>query len=170
MRNVLTFYNHRGVRITEQWVAIDGHRYPVRELGDVRTTRGPINRIAVRALGAGGSMFAMAVLLGPVMPVVMTAALGLAGLAAMGGAYVVTRTHPREQALWVDIRGAELMLMATTDAIEIGKLTRALRRALERNAQFLNQYGLNQHSSNQQTPSQHRPAGRPGLAGRLVSY
>jgi hypothetical protein len=146
----LTFYNHRGVRITDQWVAIGGHRYPVRELRGVRTSRGPINRIAVRALGAGGSMFTMAILLGPVMPVPMTAALGLAGIVAMGAAFVVTRTHPREQVLWIHVRGAELMLMATNDAIEMGKLTRALRRALERDAQFLR--------------------GQHGLAGQLVSY
>jgi hypothetical protein len=147
---VLTFYNHRGVRITDQWVAIDGHRYPVRELSGVRTTRGPINRMAVRALGAGGSMFAIAVLLGPVMPVAMTAALGLAGLLAMGVAYIVTRTHPRELVLWIDVQGAELMVLATNDSIEMGKLTRALRRALERDAQFLR--------------------GQRGLAGQLVNY
>jgi hypothetical protein len=140
--DVLTFYNHRGVRITDQWVAIDGRRYPVRELSGVRTTRGPISRIAVRALGAGGSMFAVAVLLGPVLPVLMTAALGLAGIVAMGIAYLASRIHPREQVLWIDVRGAEYRLIATRDSIEIGKVSRALRRALERDARFLSHQRL----------------------------
>jgi hypothetical protein len=137
---MLTFYNHRGVRITDQWVAIGGHRYPVRDLHEVRTTRGPFNRIAVRALGGGVSLVAMAVLLTAVMPVVMTAALGLVGLGGVGAAFVLTRTHPREQMLWANFRGVELMLIATRDSIEVGKLTRALRRALERDARSAMSY------------------------------
>jgi hypothetical protein len=137
---MLTFYNHRGVRITDEWVAIDGHRYPVRDLHEVRTTRGPFNRMVVRSLGGGVSLLAMAILLGAVMPVVMTAAMGLIGLGAVGTAFVLTRTHPREQTLWANFRGVELMLLATRDSIEVGKLTRALRRALERDARSAMSY------------------------------
>jgi hypothetical protein len=50
---------------------------------------------------------------------------------------VLSRTHPREWTLWANFRGAgELVLLTTRDSIEVGKLTRALRRALERDARF----------------------------------
>jgi hypothetical protein len=134
---MLTFYNHRGVRITDEYVSVDGHRYPVRDLHGVRTTRGPFNRMVVRALGGGISLVAMAILMGAVMPVAMTAALGLSGLIAVGSAFVLSRTHPREWTLWANFRGVEeLVLLSTRDSIEVGKLTRALRRALERDARF----------------------------------
>jgi hypothetical protein len=133
---MLTFYNHRGVRITDAYVSVDGSRYAVRDLQGVRTTRGPFNRMVVRALGGGVSLIAMAILMGAVMPVAMTAAFGLAGLVAVGTAFVLSRTHPREMVLWANYRGMELMLMNTRDSIEFGKLTRALRRALERDARI----------------------------------
>ena len=82
----------------------------------------------------------MAILLTAVMPVAMTAALGLVGLGGVGAAFVLSRTHPREQVLWANFRGVELMLIATRDAIEIGKVTRALRRALEREARSAMSY------------------------------
>ena len=137
---MLTFYNHRGVRITNEYVAIDGNRYRVRDLHEVRTARGPFNRMAIRALGGGVSLMAMAILLGAVMPVAMTAAFGLTGLAGVGTAFVLTRVHPREQLLWANFRGVEHLLLATRDSIEVGKLTRALRRALEHDARSAMSY------------------------------
>lgn len=133
---MLTFYNHRGVRITDEYVSVDGHRYPVRDLQGVRTSRGPFNRMVVRALGGGVSLIGMAILMGAVMPLAMTAAFGLTGLLAVGSSFVLSRTHPREWVLWANFRGFELMLIDTRDSIEVGKLTRALRRALERDARF----------------------------------
>lgn len=137
---MLTFYNYRGVLITDAYVSIDGRRFPVSDLHGVRMARGPLNRMVVRALGGGVSLIAMALLMGAVMPVAMTAAFGLAGLVAVGSAFVLSRTHPREWVLWVNFRGMELMLANTRDSIEVGKLTRALRRALERNARFSMSY------------------------------
>jgi hypothetical protein len=137
VKDVLTFYNHRGIRITDQWLAIDGRRYLVRDMTDVRTTRGPINRLAVNALGAGVSLLAVAILLGPVLPLAMAVLLGAFGLVAAGTGFVATRTSPRQQALWADIKGVEVMLFATTDTIEMGKVVRALQRARERDARFL---------------------------------
>ena len=133
---MLTFYNNRGLRITDAYVSVDGRRFPVRDLQGLRTTRGPFNRMVIRALGGGASLIAMAILMGAVMPVAMTAALGLAGLLAVGTAFVLNRTHPREFTLWANFRGVEFMLLDTRDSIEVGKLTRALRRALERDASF----------------------------------
>ena len=137
---MLTFYNYRGVQITDTYVSVDGRRFPVRDLHGVRTTRGPFNRMVVRALRGGVSLIAMAILMGAVMPVAMTAALGLAGLLAVGSAFVLSRTHPREWVLWANFRGVELMITNTRDSIEVGKLTRALRRALERDARFSMSY------------------------------
>lgn len=131
---MLTFYHHRGIRITDRWLAIDGCHYPLRELGDLHTSQGPINRTAVRVLGAGGSVLATAVLLLPALPVLITAALGLTGLAGLGLGYLLTRLYPRERRLYADVHGVELLLFATHDSIELGKVTRALRRAVERDA------------------------------------
>jgi uncharacterized protein DUF6232 len=137
---MLTFYNHRGIRVTDEYVAVDGRRYAVRDLHEVRTTRGPYNRTVVRALGGGVSLIAMAILLTAVMPVLMTAAIGLTGLLAVGSAFVLSRVNPRELTLWATFRGTELMLLVTRDSIEVGKLTRALRRALESDARSAMSY------------------------------
>jgi hypothetical protein len=134
---VLTFYNHRGVRITDQWVAIGGRRYPVRELTSVRTTRGPISRVATVAFGAGGSILVLAFMLGPVLPVLMTVGIAVAGLVATAVAVVVAQTKPRMRFVWIDVRGVERLLLATTDEIEVGKVIRALRRAVERDTRSL---------------------------------
>jgi hypothetical protein len=133
----LTFYNHRGVRITDQWVAIDGRRYPVRELTGVRTTRGPMNLAAACLLGAGGSIVFLAVVLGPVMPVLITAGIAAAGLVVAGAAFALTRMNPPMRYIWIDIRGVELRLLATTDETEVGKVLRALRRSIERDTRSL---------------------------------
>ena len=137
MVDVVTFYKNHGLRITDQWLVIDDRRYPLRELGGVRTTRGPINRLAIQAVGTGGSLLVFAVLLGPVMPVAMTALLGLAGLGALGAAFAATRVHPREHAVWIELHDIEVRLYTTTDAIELGKLLRSLRRAIEYDSRFL---------------------------------
>lgn len=135
--DVVTFYKNHGLRITDQWLVIDDRRYPLRDLGDVRTTRGPMNRFAMRAIGTGGSLLVFAVLLGPAMPVAMTALLGVAGLGALGTGFVATLIHPREHAVWIRLHDVEVRLFRTTDAIELGKLLRSLRRALEYDSRFL---------------------------------
>lgn len=129
---MLTYYDYRGVRVTARWIAVEGRRYLVRDVGGLRITRGPANRVAFRVLGTGGSLLGIAVLLSPALPPTSTALLGLGGFAVVGAAAVIGRAKPRAQVLWLDIRGEEIPIVETTDPIELGKLTRALRRAIER--------------------------------------
>jgi hypothetical protein len=133
---MLTFYRHGGIRVTDEWITVDGRRYPLRECDDLRVTRGPVRRPAVWVLGSSGTLLAMTVALSPALPGLMVAALGLAGFLAAGLAAVLTRLQRREQRLWVRYQGEPLLLLATTDDIELGKLSRAVRRALERDARF----------------------------------
>jgi hypothetical protein len=126
-----TYYNDRHVKVTSEYVAIGDHRYPVGELQEISTTRGPVHRMVVRTLSGGISLVAMAIVMSAVMPVAMTAAIGLSGLVGVGSAFVLSRTHPREWTLWANFRGMELALIRTRDSIEVGKLNRALRKARE---------------------------------------
>jgi hypothetical protein len=82
-------------------------------------------------------MLGAALVVGPALPGLTAAALGFAGLATLAFGFLVTRARPRAQMLWVDVRGVELLLMSSSDHIEVGKATRALRRAIERDAGFL---------------------------------
>jgi hypothetical protein len=134
---VVTFYKNRGLRITDQWLVIDDRYYPLRDLAGVQTTRGPVDRLALRAFGTGASLVALAVLLVPALPVAMTAVIGLAGLAALGTAFAAAQLRPRQQVVWAEIGDSEIELFATTEEIEVGKLLRSLRRAIEYDARFL---------------------------------
>ena len=132
-----TYYNDRYVKVTSEYVAVGDNRYPVSDLREISTTRGPVHRMVVRTLGGGVSLVAMAIVMSAVMPVAMTAAIGLVGLVGVGSAFVLSRTHPREWTLWATFHGAELALLSTRDSIEVGKLNRALRKAREHwNARF----------------------------------
>lgn len=126
-----TYYNDKHVKVTSEYVAIGDHRYPVGDLREISTTRGPVHRMVVRTLSGGISLVAMAILMSAVMPVAMTAAIGMSGLLAVGSAFVLSRTHPREWTLWATFRDMELVLLHTRDSIEVGKLHRALRKAHE---------------------------------------
>jgi hypothetical protein len=126
-----TYYNDRNVKVTSEYVAIGDHRYPVGDLREISTTRGPIHRMVIRTLSGGISLVAMAIVMSAVMPVAMTAAIGLTGLLAVGSAFVLSRTHPREWTLWATFRDMDLALLRTRDSIEVGKLHRALRKAHE---------------------------------------
>lgn len=126
-----TYYNDWNIKVTSEYVTIGDRRYPVSHLHEISTTRGPVNRMVIHTLRGGISLVAMAILLSAVMPVAMTAALGLTGLFAVGTAFVLTHTLPREVTLWATFHGVDEMLINTYDSIEVGKLDRALRRALE---------------------------------------
>jgi hypothetical protein len=132
---MVTFYNHRGIRVTGEWISVDDRRYPIGELEDLRITRGPVHRAAGWAVGGSGSLLAMAIVLAPVVPGPVVVALAIAGIVA-GAAALLVRMRPRELRLWGRFAGEWLPLAATRDDIELGKLTRALRRALERDARF----------------------------------
>src|SRR5689334_20097604 len=100
VKQMRTYYNDRHVKVTSEYVTIGDYRYPVSELREISTTRGPVHRMVVRTLSGGVSLVAMAILMSAVMPVAMTAATGLTGLLAVGSAFVLSRTHPREWTLW----------------------------------------------------------------------
>ncbi|GIJ51517.1 hypothetical protein Val02_84030 [Virgisporangium aliadipatigenens] len=122
-----TFYNHRGLRITDQWVSVDGRRYPLAATSGFHTTTDPVSRVGIGTLLAGGAVLFMAVALSPVMALPTAI-----GLAVVGGAItfvgaVVTRFSPRLRHLWL----GNAVVLSTTDSTELGKAARALRRARE---------------------------------------
>lgn len=126
-----TFYNHRGLRITDQWVSVDGRRYPLAATSGFHTTTGPVSRVGVGVLLAGGALLFMGIALSPVLA--LSSAIGLAVLggavATLGAA--VTRLSPRTRELWLGNAHGDALMLSTTDTTELGKASRAMRRALE---------------------------------------
>jgi hypothetical protein len=123
-----TFYNHRGLRITDQWVSVDGRRYPLAATSGCHTSTGPVSRVGLMTLLAGGVVLLMAIALSPVLALTTAIGLALTGGALTTVGAAVTRLTPRTHQLWL---GNALML-STTDTTELGKATRAMRRAMER--------------------------------------
>jgi hypothetical protein len=125
---VQTFYNHRGLRITDQWISVDGRRYPLAANSGFHTTTGPVSRVGVHALLTGGAVLLMAVALGSALALPAAIGLALAGGAITTVGAAVTRFSPRPRQLWL----GNALVLSTTDSTELGKAARALRRAMER--------------------------------------
>lgn len=130
-------YKQWGIEVTQEWFAVGGYYYPVRELGNLRTARGPRHPYTTRA-----------VLVTAVSFLGLAAALGLAGdpanmhggtYLAMAAAFVAPfslaavgeRLWPRAWELWADYYGITVRLFLTDSEHQYGQVTRALLRAQE---------------------------------------
>ena len=130
-------YKQLGIEVTEEWFVVGGYYYPVAELHNLRTARGPRHAYTARAMVVTTVGF-----LG------LAAAMGLAGNAvdvaggtylAMAAAFVAPfllaavgeRLWPRTWELWADYFGITVRLLVTDSEHQYGQVTRALLRAQE---------------------------------------
>jgi uncharacterized protein DUF6232 len=130
---MLTFYDCRGVRVTNSWYLAGGRRFNVAELENLRVVRGPLDSTAKWALGTGAYVLVLTTLLGYVLPPIGILAGGSFGLTMLGVGSVAMVRHPPIRVLWAEYRGKPVSLFATRDQTELGKLLRAMQRAAGRN-------------------------------------
>jgi hypothetical protein len=124
------FYDRDTVRITQLWLSIGCHRYPIGELENLRKARGPADRITRRAICTALLSAPVLLVAGPrTSPLVALAMIGLLVAAPAAVAAVRTRLRPAAYLLWADYRGFPVLLYQTTDQLEFGKISRALTRA-----------------------------------------
>nr|MDT0658445.1 DUF6232 family protein [Micromonospora sp. DSM 115978] len=130
-------YREPGVRVTSELFIVAGRRFPVGELTDLQTARGPRDRLTVRAvlvtavgltvigaaLGYAGGLYklsAEAYLI-----------LGVAAFVPLLLAVVGNKLRPPAYELWGRYQGATQLLFSSDHERQFGQVTRALLRARE---------------------------------------
>ncbi|BCB78746.1 hypothetical protein GCM10022251_78600 [Phytohabitans flavus] len=128
-----TFYNQRGVAVTDQWLVVGGRRFQIAELDHFERARGPMSSPVRAALLIG---VAELVVVAPVAFVFSTpAAWAIAALtaaAALGGMMFAGQRWPASFQMWADYRSRPTLLFETGNEQEFGQVSRALIRAIER--------------------------------------
>ena len=133
----VTLYDRPGIRITSEWFIVASRRFPVRELTNLHTVRGPHAPVVVRAVAAVGVMLAgIGVVLGFTSGVNRLdaptyLALGAAALVPVAAAVLGRRLRPPPFELWGRFQGMSVLLFSSDDQREYGQVTRALLRAQE---------------------------------------
>ncbi|MEU8219540.1 DUF6232 family protein [Micromonospora taraxaci] len=135
-------YARPGIIVTVDRFTAGRTSYQVADLTHLRTTRGPHDRIAVRAVVVTTSMLGgVGLLLGFTGGLHRLTAgayliLGAVFLLPAALAMVGDRWRPPPYELWGWYRGAEVLLFSADDERQFGQVTRALLRARE-----VNRYG-----------------------------
>lgn len=130
-QGVRTYYERAGVRITDRYVSIDGRRYSIAELSELRTVRGPHDPLTLGASGVAAVLFCVIVIgrsmFGP------AAWIGAAAIALIPAALAVavSKTRKRRYELWAAYHGVDVQVLAIPDAEVYGQICRALIRARE---------------------------------------
>lgn len=135
--NPTLLYARPGIVVTAERFTVGRASWPVAELTQVWTTRGPHDRLALRAVGVSAALIgAVGVLLGFTGGLQrLTAAaylmLGAVGLLPALLVVVGDRWRPPAYELWGRHKGAEVLLFSSDDERQFGQVSRALRRARE---------------------------------------
>jgi hypothetical protein len=149
---MIEYYRDRTVSVTSAGVRVDGRAYRLGEFAAVWHRRGRRSWGSVAGRGALGLAMLIPVLAGALgiavalsidaSTVTTVALVGggiLLGLAALPLADVLLEHMDRSYArgsrlleIWADVRGTEVLLLQTDDALRFGQIYRALQRALER--------------------------------------
>lgn len=130
-------YARPGIVVTAERFTVGRASWPVAELTQVWTTRGPHDRLALRAVGVTGALIGgVGVLLGFTGGLQrLTAAayltLGTVGLLPVLLVLIGDRWRPPAYELWGRHKGVEVLLFTSDDERQFGQVTRALRRARE---------------------------------------
>ncbi|MFC4146938.1 DUF6232 family protein [Micromonospora mangrovi] len=130
-------YARPGIVVTTERFTVGHRSWPVAELTQLWTTRGPHDRLAVRAVAVtAATIGAVGVLLGFTGGLErLTAgaylALGAVGLLPVLLVLAGDRWRPPAYELWGRHRGVEVLLFSSDDERQFGQVTRALRRARE---------------------------------------
>ncbi len=127
---MLTYYKRSGIWVTDQWIRVGDRRYPTAGIRRLEVARGPANASA-RNMGAfAGLLLPTAGGLAHQGLLAATAWTLAIGLLATAGALTMARLRPRSHQLWIDCQGRDVLINADPNGHELGKLTRAVTRAL----------------------------------------
>ncbi|WFE42012.1 DUF6232 family protein [Micromonospora sp. WMMD998] len=130
-------YARPGIVVTGERFTVGRSTWPVAEITQLRTARGPHDRLAARAVGVSAALIAsVGVLLGFTGGLHRLTAgayltLGAAGLLPLLLVLAGDRWRPPAHELWGRIRGTEVLLFSSDDERQFGQVARALRRARE---------------------------------------
>jgi hypothetical protein len=133
----ILLYARPGIVITAERFTVGRSSWPVAGLTQVWTTRGPHDRLALRAVGiSAGLIGAVGVLLGftgGLQRLTATAylVLGAVGLLPLLLVLAADRWRPPAYELWGRYQGAEVLLLSSDDERQFGQVARALQRARE---------------------------------------
>ncbi|MFD2766515.1 DUF6232 family protein [Micromonospora eburnea] len=130
-------YARPGIVVTDERFTVGRNSWPVAELTQLWTTRGPHDRLAVRAVAVTAALIgAVGVLLGftgGLQRLTATAylVLGAVGLLPLLLVMIGDRWRPPAYELWGRHQGAEVLLFSSDDERQFGQVARAVRRARE---------------------------------------
>ncbi|WP_091078259.1 DUF6232 family protein [Micromonospora nigra] len=133
-------YARPGIVVTTEQFSVGGGTWRVADLTHLHTTRGPHDRVAVRATVVSAAVVAgVGVLLGFSGGLQRLTAgayllLGAVFLLPVLLAVAGDRWRPPPHELWGRCRGAEILLFSSDDERQFGQVSRAVRRAREMNA------------------------------------
>ncbi|MGR6321717.1 DUF6232 family protein [Micromonospora soli] len=130
-------YARPGIVVTAERFTVGRASWPVAELTQVWTTRGPHDRLVLRAVGVTAALIGgVGVLLGFTgglqrLTAAAYLALGAVGLLPVLLVVLADRWRPPAYELWGRYRGAEVLLFSSDNERQFGQVTRALQRARE---------------------------------------
>jgi hypothetical protein len=148
---MFTYYDDRSVHITSAEIRVDQQRYPLADLHRIWQRRGARSWSALAGRGMVGVAFLAPVvtaILGLVTALTINASPTVT-IALIGGSILVgliiipvadlllgllddsydRGAHVLE--LWAEVRGTPVLLLSSRDALRVGRIHRALRRAVE---------------------------------------
>ncbi|MDG4767341.1 DUF6232 family protein [Solwaraspora sp. WMMD406] len=148
---MITYYDDKSVRITSAEIRVGQQRFPLRDLYRIWQRRGARSWGALAGRGMVGIAFvapvvtailglvtALTIQASPTITIALVGGSILVGLAIVPLADLLLGllddsydrgSHVLE--LWVEARGVPVLLVASRDALRIGRIHRSLRRAVE---------------------------------------
>ena len=126
----------RGVRVTDATLVVGERAYQIRELRRLREQRGSMQTTLRAVLGV---IFAETVVAAVALAGVVSAAGPSPAVYVFGGAHALASTvliglallrWPTPNELWAEYRGQFIRLYSTPDHFELGKVRRAVERAM----------------------------------------
>ncbi|MEV0004047.1 DUF6232 family protein [Micromonospora sp. NPDC050980] len=130
-------YARPGIVVTAERFSVGRNSWPIADITQLRTARGPHDRLAVRAVAVSAALIASVGLLlgftGGLQRLTAGAyvTLGAVGLLPLLLVLAGDRWRPPAHELWGRVRGTEVLLFTSDDERQFGQVTRALRRARE---------------------------------------
>ncbi|WP_433283092.1 DUF6232 family protein [Micromonospora sp. CA-244673] len=130
-------YARPGIVVTGERFTVGRNSWPIAEITQLWTARGPHDRLALRAVAVSAALIgAVGVLLGFTGGLQrLTAAayltLGAVGLLPLLLVLIGDRWRPPSHELWGRVRGTEVLLFSSDNERQFGQVTRALLRARE---------------------------------------
>lgn len=130
-------YRQPGILVTSEWFVVAGRRFPVGELRNLRTARGPADRLTIRSVAVTAIVLVgVGLVLGMTTEINHLNAQAYLALTAIAFvpflvATIGHRLRPRAYELWGEFRGLTMLLFSSDEERQYGQVTRALVRAQE---------------------------------------